>query len=432
MKTRSFKLIALALLIGGLAVFSQLSGASAHEGHKKGHAPASAKRLRNPVPHTTQNIENGKALYEANCAVCHGADGKGTEYNKKAKIKVPDLTSHYVMNLTDGEIFYVETNGIKTSGMPAFKLKTSDRERWQMVHYVKHFGMTAEDHAAMTEASGAMQEVALRFKPMVGDRPFACGQSYDDIGTTNSKITPTDFRLYVHNVRLVDAAGKETPVALEQDGKWQVDNIALLDFENGGGPCANGTADTNDVIKGKAPAGHYTGVKFTVGVPFERNHADPAKAPSPLNLTQLFWVWNAGYKFARIEMNTTGLPQGWFLHLGSTGCQPGGTMQTIPTSCSFPNRAEVVLSKFDVASDVVIADLKKLLAGANVDVNQPKTARGCMSAQNDADCAPLFANLGLPFAGKASPGQKFFSTENGTNTAQVGKASLGKTVGARK
>jgi hypothetical protein len=44
-----------------------------------------------------------------------------------------------------------------------------------------------------------------------------------------------------------------------------------------------------------------------------------------------------------------------------------------------------------------------------------------MSAQNDADCAPLFANMGLPFAGKESPGQKFFSTEKGSHTAHVGK-----------
>ncbi len=420
MQTRSFKLFALALLISGLVVFSQLSDASAHDGHKKGHAPATAKRLRNPVEHSTANIENGKALYEANCAGCHGADGKGEKYNKTAKVKVPDLSTHYVMNLTEGEIFYVITHGIKTSGMPGYKLKASDRERWQLVHYVKHFGMNEDDHAAMP--GGATQEVALRFKPVVGDKSFTCGQSYEGIGSTNSKITPTDFRFYVHNVRLIDAAGKETAVALEQDGKWQVDNLALLDFENGSGPCSNGTADTNDVIKGKAPTGKYVGVKFAVGVPFERNHADPAKAPSPLNLTQLFWVWNSGYKFARIEMQTTGLPQGWMLHLGSTGCQPGGTMQTIPAKCEFGNRAEITLSNFNVNGDVVVTDLKKLLDGANVDVNQPKTARGCMSAQNDADCAALFANIGLPFAGKESSGQKFFSTEKGAHTAQLGKS----------
>jgi hypothetical protein len=99
----------------------------------------------------------------------------------------------------------------------------------------------------------------------------------------------------------------------------------------------------------------------------------------------------------------------------------------LPTNCTFGNRADIALTNFNVNSDVVITDLKKLLDGANVDVNQPKTARGCMSAQNDSDCAPLFANLGLAFAGKDSPGQKFFSVEKGTQTA-----SLGKSQGARK
>lgn len=424
------KIFTLILLAGGLALLNGLTGTSAHDGHKKGHAPATAKRLRNPVEHNTANIENGKGLYEANCASCHGADGKGEQYNKKAKIKAPDLKSHYVMKLTDGEIFYVITHGIKTSGMPASKVKASDRERWQMVHYVRHLSMSEEEHAA---ASGhgekvAAQTVALRFKPTVGEKSFACGESYDGIGTTGSKITPTDFRFYVHNVRLVDSSGKEVPLTLEQDGKWQFENIALLDFENATGPCANGTPDTRDFIKGIVPADRkYTGVKFTVGIPFERNHADPAKAPSPLNLTQLFWVWNSGYKFARIEMKTTGLPQGWMLHLGSTGCQPGGTMQTVPTRCTFPNRAEISLSNFDVNRDTVVTDLKNLFDGANVDVNQEKTARGCMSAQNDADCAALFANIGLPFAGKQTAGQKFFRREAGTQTAQ-----LGKLEGARK
>ncbi|MGE3737205.1 MAG: MbnP family copper-binding protein [Blastocatellales bacterium] len=389
--------------------------ASAHDG--KQHAPAAAKKLRNPIAQPTDaDIANGKALYEQHCAKCHGKDGKSkTQAAQMLKDKPADLTGHNMHMLTDGELYWITTNGIVKSEMPAMKTKMSERERWQTVVYMRSLT------GGMNTAASGSQEVMLHFKGTVGDKQFKCGESYEGIGTTNSKITPTDFRLYVHNVRLLDASGRETPVKLEQDGKWQVDNIVLLDFENGSGPCANGTADTNEVIKGKVAPGNYTGVKFSVGVPFERNHADPAKAPSPLNLTQLFWVWNAGYKFARIEMQTTGLPQGWFLHLGSTGCQPGGTAQTLPTNCNFGNRPEITLTNFNVNSDVVIADLKRLLDGANVDVNQPKTARGCMSAQNDSDCTALFANLGLPFAGKTSSGQQFFVAEKGASTAQLGK-----------
>lgn len=417
---RTVKLSMLAALLTTILISSQTLFVSAHDDHP--HAPPQARKLRNPIAQPSEtDFANGKALYEQYCAKCHGKDGKSkTQAAEAMKVKPSNLTDHRKHGLTDGELYWITTYGILPSGMPAMKAKMSERERWQTVVYLK----TVMGMSAMETASS---KLTLRFKGMVGDRPFTCGESYTGIGTTNSIITPSDFRLYIHNVRLIDASGKEVPLALEQDGKWQVDNIALLDFENGSGPCANGTPDMNAVITGTAPAGRYTGVKFVVGVPFERNHADPAKAPSPLNLTQLFWVWNSGYKFARIEMKTTGLPKGWMLHLGSTGCQPGGTAQTIPSNCTYPNRAEIVLKGFNIATDVVIADLKSLLEGANVDVNQPKTASGCMSSQGDSDCAPIFANLGLSFAGNASPGQKFFKPEAHTQTAE-----LGKTPGARK
>ena len=56
-------------------------------------------------------------------------------------------------------------------------------------------------------------------------------------------------------VRLVKADGSEVPVTLTQDGLWQVDDVALLDFENATGACANGTEETRDVVEGTVPAG---------------------------------------------------------------------------------------------------------------------------------------------------------------------------------
>ncbi|MDX2170158.1 MAG: MbnP family protein, partial [Deltaproteobacteria bacterium] len=96
--------------------------------------------------------------------------------------------------------------------------------------------------------------VAIQFKAMVGDQAFACGTAYSGIGTANSQIVPADFRFYVSNLRLVSRTGAEVPVALEQDGIWQYQNVALLDFEDGSGPCANGNTATNSVVKGTVPS----------------------------------------------------------------------------------------------------------------------------------------------------------------------------------
>lgn len=251
-------------------------------------------------------------------------------------------------------------------------------------------------------------KVAVRFQAMVGSEKFACGHSYSGIGTTASTLSPRDFRFYVHNAALVDDAGKSAPLQLDQDGKWQLDDVVLLDFEDATGGCVNGTPDTNDRVTGTIPEGHYTGLRFTLGVPFNKNHTDLTTQPSPLNLTALAWVWNAGRKFARLDFSSTGMPRGYAVHLGSTGCTPNQTKTAPPAKCSAPNRLDVELAGFDAQTDFVVADLAVLLKDSNIDTNQEKTPAGCMSGPDDSDCAPLFANLGLPFAGKPAGKQLFF------------------------
>jgi uncharacterized repeat protein (TIGR04052 family) len=274
--------------------------------------------------------------------------------------------------------------------------------------------------ALLFTASGAWtadQQVAVRFQAMVGQEKLACGRTYTGIGTTKSTLSPRDFRFYVHNVALIDDSGKSVPVQLAQDGKWQLDDVALLDFENATGGCVNGTPDTNDRVIGTVPAGHYKGLHFTLGVPFNKNHTDLTTMPSPLNLTALAWVWNAGRKFARLDFSSTGMPRGFAIHLGSTGCTPNDVKTAPPVQCSEPNRPEIEFTAFDVQNDLVVADLAALLQDTNIDTNQEKTAAGCMSSPQDGDCAGIFANLGLPFAGKPAGKQSFFRRAAGPTNA---------------
>ncbi|HRH40206.1 MAG TPA: metallo-mystery pair system four-Cys motif protein [Pyrinomonadaceae bacterium] len=243
-------------------------------------------------------------------------------------------------------------------------------------------------------SSAQTQPVAINFKAVVGEKTFDCKEIYEGIGTTNSKMTVSDFKFYVQDVRLVDQRGKETPVSLKNDGKFQSERVALLDFENGEGNCTNGTKELNTMIRGTVPKGEYSGVKFVIGVPEEMNHLDPTLQPSPLNLTRMMWSWQIGYKFARIDTKTTGRPNGYVLHLGSTNCEtdPNGK-----TNCRYSNRPEFSFAKFNLLKDIIKVDLKALFAGANVDVNQEKTSAGCMSFPGDGDCTAIFKSLGLNF-----------------------------------
>jgi uncharacterized repeat protein (TIGR04052 family) len=271
--------------------------------------------------------------------------------------------------------------------------------------------------ASSTFAQDSVQPVRLRFSATVGGDPAACGASYKDIGTTRSEISFVDFRFYVSNVRLLTADGGEQRVTLTQDGLWQLDDVALLDFENGTAACSNGTEQTRDMIEGRVPAGRYVGLRFDLGLPFDKNHQDPTLQPSPLNLSRMFWSWNAGYKFMRMDLRTTGQPKGWTLHLGSTGCLPAGQPTTVPASCARPNVATIEFRDFDPASDVVELDVKRLLATSNVDVNTPETAAGCMSGPSDPECAPLLAQFGLPLAADQPVTQSVFRARRAATVA---------------
>ncbi|MFD2265017.1 MbnP family copper-binding protein [Lacibacterium aquatile] len=282
-----------------------------------------------------------------------------------------------------------------------------------------------------TSAFAADKPVEIRFAAKVGDQPFICGNSYPGIGTSASTVKPSDFRFYVSEIALLKADGSAVPVKLTQDKKWQHRNVALLDFEGKNDGCKGGTAEVNDRAVGTVPEGAYTGIAFTLGLPFELNHADSTIADSPLNLTGLFWSWFSGYKFLRIDMETTGgaggmahgsgKDRGFVVHLGSTACKAKGAMamsgghaghgshgQTgmrAPESCANPNRPRVTLTGFDPAKSTIVADLRTLLSDTNVDTNQPNTPLGCLASADDSDCTGIFAALGLTGT------QRFFRAE---------------------
>jgi len=261
-------------------------------------------------------------------------------------------------------------------------------------------------------------DVALQFAAEVDGAAFACGQEYA-VGVDDTPLEANDFRFYVHDVRLVTDDGTEVPVELEQDGTWQVDDIALLDFEDGTAGCVDfGNELLRDEVTGTAPAGEYDGVRFVVGVPFDNNHVNPTTAPSPLSFTAMNWFWLGGYKFIRFDGSYPDEDGGWFLHLGSTVCT-NDAGQTFPSMdfdqattpaqpCDNPNLMEISLDGFDPLTGTIVADIGNVLADTAVDQNDG-IATGCQSAPMDSDCAEVFPRLGLAHSGNPPQEQQLFT-----------------------
>lgn len=148
-----------------------------------------------------------------------------------------------------------------------------------------------------------------------------CGASLP-LGDPPAVASLTDLQLYVSEVAAIDAQGGQVPLLLDDDGEWQADDLALLDFEDASGACEWGTPETNTALRGVLPRGGWDGVAFDVAVPEERNHLDLGDAEPPLDRSSMFWGWTVGYKFFALglELDDAPDPDRWAVEIGSIVC----------------------------------------------------------------------------------------------------------------
>jgi mono/diheme cytochrome c family protein len=110
-------------------------------------APAGAKGLQNPETMTDAKWGEAREHFVEHCSACHGADGRGdTIFGKNMYPKVPDLADAQTQGLSDGEIFYIISNGIRLTGMPAFGGEDSPESIWHLVSFIRRLpSLTPEE-----------------------------------------------------------------------------------------------------------------------------------------------------------------------------------------------------------------------------------------------------------------------------------------------
>jgi uncharacterized repeat protein (TIGR04052 family) len=289
--------------------------------------------------------------------------------------------------------------------------------------------------ASVPDGGPAMQPVTLRFKAKLGNEDLVCGRNYPQQGATKISATPQDFRFFVEEAYLINAAGQPVRVAFDDALPFQTKDVALIDFTDAAGSCANaGATTTNMVITGQVPAGSYNGVVLVNGVPESLNHGNPTQAAAPLRAPGASWDWLSGYRFVMAELAPVaahagaGMDAGLLppvdagvpaadagtgghgggggasaIHLGSTGCAGMvGTPGAI--TCAKANRNRVTLPSFNPTTQSIVADLSVVFGEVDLSLGTQCHGMG-------PTCASGFAALGVDGDGKPAATQRVFRVE---------------------
>jgi mono/diheme cytochrome c family protein len=100
-------------------------------------APAEWRASVNPLADDPSAFEAGEALYNANCASCHGPDGAGDGVAVgQLGARPPDLAG-IVPHRLDGELAWTITAGVAGTQMPEFGTTLLEGERWELVSFLR-------------------------------------------------------------------------------------------------------------------------------------------------------------------------------------------------------------------------------------------------------------------------------------------------------
>lgn len=146
-----FTAIALAIL-GGLAAFAFIKSGLYDVGAAKPHTRFtftvtnetmihSVKRhaagIAAPARVSAAQVVRGFCAYEAHCVACHGAAGVARQQWASGMEPQPPYLLDATRKFTPAELFWIARNGIKMTGMPAWKDSLNGAQLWEVVAWLE-------------------------------------------------------------------------------------------------------------------------------------------------------------------------------------------------------------------------------------------------------------------------------------------------------
>lgn len=147
----------------------------------------------NPSGFTVESIARGSHVYAAQCAACHGVDGRG-EGPQAAALRrwPPTMASALLSRRADGELFWHVLYGMRDDTgvtMPGFSGRLSDKEIWAALDYIRVLSASAG------MAAGGSWPVPIALPALTvkcGDRPARSLSEWR--GTQRVRVVAVDAR----------------------------------------------------------------------------------------------------------------------------------------------------------------------------------------------------------------------------------------------
>ena len=157
--------------------------------------PLQAKDRKNLLPPSREVVQGGEAIFGQACAICHGADGRAqTELGRAMYPPAIDLTSPHVRSWDDAELFWIIQNGIRLTGMPAWKRRISEEDTWKLVHFLRSLPEAGAQKASsldMSPVKDSSQEEWIAYGRLLYRQEgcFMCHQLDGEGGTIGPDLT---------------------------------------------------------------------------------------------------------------------------------------------------------------------------------------------------------------------------------------------------
>lgn len=215
----------------------------------------------------------------------------------------------------------------------------------------------------------------INFQLLYNGEPVDC-ESNLLVGDTNWRISALMF--YISDLHYQGYVAK---FDYPGDGSGRV---ALLGSRCEGGGVWSKALSWAQSAEDQAPPEHS--LVFTLGVPFELNHRNPLLAKAPLDDSGMFWTWQLGYKFMRLDASSQTRDQHWALHFGSLGCEAASAMRAPAQPCQRPNQIPILIPQFDPDQPISL-HLDRILSPAVIG------QENCMGDPEDSACQSVFNAL---------------------------------------